>query len=108
MKRRVLSMLLCLAMALSLLPMSALAADTSDWIEVDGIVGGKVDFDESTGMIVECEHTVTKADIPQKINGVTVTAIDYGAFSHCTSLEWVNIPETVTKIDYGASRYCTR
>ena len=107
MKRRVLSMLLCVAMALSLLPMSALAADDSNWIEVAGIVGGKIDFDESTGTIVECEQTVTKADIPQEINGVTVTAIDYGAFSDCTSLEWVKIPETATKIDYGAFRYCT-
>lgn len=111
MKKRILflalSLALCLVLGLSLVPTGALATDTSDWINVDGIVGGKIDFDESTGMILECEQTVTSADIPEVINGVTVTSIDYGAFSDCKSLERVTIPETVTKIDYGAFRRCT-
>lgn len=107
MKKRILFLALCLVLGLSLVPTGALATDTSDWINVDGIVGGKIDFDESTGMILECEQTVTSADIPEVINGVTVTSIDYGAFSDCKSLERVTIPETVTKIDYGAFRRCT-
>lgn len=79
---------------------------TSNWIEVAGIEGGKINFDESKGMIVECEQTVTVANIPATINGVQVTTIDYGAFSGCRQLTEVVVPEGVTKIDYGAFRFC--
>lgn len=80
--------------------------NSSDWIVVEGITGGKIDFDESTGMIIECEQTVTSAHIPEIINGVPVTAIDYGAFSDCKQLTEVIVPEGVTSIDYGAFRRC--
>lgn len=37
-------------------------------------------------------------DIPEKLNGYTVTAIATNAFSYCTELTSVSIPQTVTSI----------
>ena len=106
MKKRMLAMLLCMAMVLSLLPMAALAADTSEWIEVDGIVGGKIKFDTSTGTIVDCSASVTSANIPGEIQGVPVTAVGDRSFLDCRSLRSVSIPSSVTSIGDSAFSGC--
>lgn len=45
--------------------------------------------------------------IPKKINNKPVTEISYEAFSDCTNLRSVMIPESVTKIECRAFRNCT-
>jgi len=45
--------------------------------------------------------------IPSTINGLPVTSIGGGAFSQCTRLTSVTIPNSVTSIGYEAFNYCT-
>lgn len=98
------------------------------WIEVDGIEGGKIQFDEKTGTIKVVEASVVVAEIPEYINGVAVTAIGDGAFADCDkltkitmpaklsyigdfafyscdSLKTIAIPENVTEINYNTFGY---
>ncbi len=64
--------------------------------------GGLLYIDPKTGTVTDCDPTVISADIPETVNGVTVTAIGSNAFSQCTKLENVIIPATVTTIgNYG-------
>jgi hypothetical protein len=46
--------------------------------------------------------------IPDTINGLPVTSIGLQAFSHCTSLTSVVIPNTVTNIGLLAFSFCTK
>jgi hypothetical protein len=47
------------------------------------------------------------AAIPNTINGHPVTGINYGAFSFCTGLTGITIPNNVTNIGEQAFYYCT-
>ena len=45
--------------------------------------------------------------IPDYVNGYKVTGIGYNAFSGCTKMTSVHMPESVTKIDKEGFSYCT-
>lgn len=77
------------------------------WIEVDGIEGGKIEFDTKTGSILDAETTITSANIPSVINGVTVKKIDSYAFSLCNQLTSVTIPSSITAMQNYAFKDCT-
>ncbi len=49
----------------------------------------------------------TDISIPSTYNGLPVTSIGYSAFSDCTSLTSVEIPNSVTSIDNAAFFYCS-
>ena len=106
MKKRVLSLLLVLLMVVSLVPMSALA-DKSNTDVAYAVEGGNIYFDKAKGTITDCDESVTKAIIPAEIDGVAVTSIDRYAFSGCTRLKSVTIPNSVTSIGYNAFGGCT-
>ena len=97
---------LCAMFFALLFVMPVSAAPT--WYTVEGIEGGRVEFDPETGTITHCELSVTVANIPEKIAGVPVTSIGKNAFAGTTQsyqynyLESVTIPEGVTSIGYGA------
>ncbi|MGN1307246.1 MAG: leucine-rich repeat protein [Faecousia sp.] len=71
------------------------------------VEGGNLYFRKSTGEIFDCDTTVTNADIPEKIAGVAVTTIGDHAFSYCSSMESVTIPDSVTSIGGYAFSYCS-
>ncbi|MBR2743275.1 MAG: leucine-rich repeat domain-containing protein, partial [Clostridia bacterium] len=106
------------------------AGDASDWAQmtIDGsntdltdaniinmkgvtstcnVEGGRIYFNKTTGTIVDADNTVTAADIPAKIDDVTVTAIGKKAFEYCSVLKTVTIPEGVTLIDESAFLGCS-
>ena len=71
------------------------------------VEGGYLTFDKKTGTVTDCNLSVTKANIPHTIEGVTVTSIGDGAFSGCVSLTSVTIPDSVTSIGEWAFYECT-
>ena len=101
MKKRLLSTLLALCMALSLLPGTAQAALISY-----PVTGGIIEFDGATGEITGHFGEVTEAIIPDEINGVPVTSIG-DAFNGCSSLTNVTIPNSVTSIGHLAFAGCS-
>ena len=135
MKKRALSIFLALVILVGSLPTTALAAEhevvdgpiqektpqlfpkednvpaelsaDGEWLTIPGIEGGQIKFDSSAGEIVDCEDTVTIANIPAQINGVAVTSIGDSAFQGCTGLTSVTIPGSVTNIEARAFSDCT-
>ena len=71
------------------------------------VEGGYLTFDKKTGTVTNCDQSVTKANIPPTIKGVTVTSIGNSAFDNCRSLTSMTIPDSVTSIGDSAFRYCT-
>ncbi len=78
----------------------------SNWIEVDGIEGGMIVFDEQNGKITDAQDSITKAHIPSSINGVTVEGISNDAFSYNKNLVSVVVPGTVEAIGFGTFAHC--
>lgn len=102
MKKKFAVWFLSLALLLPLLP-TAQAAVTYNY----AVQGGNLKFDPSTGTITDCDHSVTRADIPSAIQGVPVTEIKSNAFTQCRKLTAVTIPKTVTTIGEYAFGECT-
>lgn len=117
MKKFLLALLLTLALC------GIVSVSAAEWISVEGIEGGQIAFDYTSGEITDAEDTITVANIPSTINGVKVRAIAGGTttdsslfnsvsrqntgFSDCTSLTTVTIPDTVFTIGKYAFRNCT-
>ena len=103
MKRRILSILLLAALVIGLLPQGILSVSAySDTDIAYPVKGGNLYFDKASGTIADCDNSVTSADIPAQIDGVTVTSIGESAFENCSSLTSVTVPESVTSIgNYG-------
>ena len=93
-------------MVVSLVPISALA-DKSNTDVAYAVERGNIYFNKATGTITDCDESVTKAIIPAEIDGVAVTSIDRYAFSGCTSLASIDIPNSVTSIGDSVFYGCT-
>lgn len=125
--KQVVSSLLVCAMVTSIAPTVAFAAN-DDNIVTYTVEGGNIYFDTSTGTVTDSDVSITGATIPAQINGTNVTSIEDGAFSDCsaltsitlpdglesigdeafsgTSLESIDIPTSVTSIGDGAFLLC--
>lgn len=89
------------------------AEESTGWVTVDGIEGGKIFVavianDENYGSltIMDAEESVTKANIPSEINGYKVAEVSSSAFYNCELLKSVIIPEGVTTIGSAAFENC--
>ncbi len=102
--KRFFALLLCTAMFLVLLPAYGVATtDDEVYLPFDK---GTVIFDKSTGTIVGHDGVIENAVIPETLDGVTVKAIGFRAFSRCETLKAVSIPNTVTEIGNDAFYDC--
>lgn len=103
MKKRVLSILLTLCVALTALPLSgvpALAATSGDFeYRVLSETDKTCEITDYTGSAAELE-------IPATLDGYTVTSIGMGAIDSCSSLTNIDIPDSVTSIGNGAFGFC--
>lgn len=69
--------------------------------------GGNIYFDPESGAVVDCDYNVTKAEIPETINGVRVTFIDANAFNNCTYIVSVSAPSVET-VEYNSFNNCRK
>lgn len=101
--KKVLSLLLAVSLLVCGLPMAASAASGSldaEWVTVSGVEGGKVSFNSDDGLIYGFEDSVTSANIPEQINGVTVKGFgtpfstDNGNIG-IQSMTYVKLPSTI-------------
>lgn len=111
-RKRVISVVMIVVLILSVFAMQipfankSSAADTGDIKWTEGVEGGAIYFDKETGTITDCDVSVTKADIPEEIDGVKVRNIGYRAFYDCDSLTSIKIPDSVTSIETCAFEDC--
>ena len=98
MKKRALSLLLALVLVISLLPLTAHAAELDN--------GLKYKVYEDHVEITDCSTDAISITIPATIEGLPVTAIKNSAFAWCSKLITLNIPESVTSIGEHAFQGC--
>ena len=105
MKKNLLSWLFVLAvlvLCVSLVPTKTQAASESD-------LTFTLNEDGNSYSITDCDWDATgELIIPSTYNGKSVTAIGLEAFSYCSKLTSVTIPDSVTSIGEYAFYYCTR
>lgn len=120
MKKRIFSLLLALMLALSLLPMAALAGDgdpadgDKTWTEPDSdniytlkdgvltITGEAIDSDWASN------GGFDKSSVKSVIIGDGITAIPGSAFGECENLESVTMADSVSVLDAYAFAECTK
>lgn len=88
-------------------PVKAETAGTNVIQYSEGITGGSISFDTATGTVTDCDTTVTKAVIPETINGVAVTSIGGNAFQDCALLEDVKLPKSLKTLGVQVFYKCT-
>lgn len=107
MKRRIHSLFIVLAAAILVFACGIFV--NAETVEVtDGVTGGKIYFDSSTGSIVNADDTVTSVTIPATVNGVSVTTIGDHAFDSCRNLTSVTIAEGINYIKHDAFSFCSK
>lgn len=70
------------------------------------VEGGNIYSDPETGTVTDCDHDVTRADIPSSVGGIKVTVIGTYAFYSCDILTSVTIPDSIKSIGREAFTLC--
>ena len=78
--------------------------DDNTFIE-DGI-GYRYLEDGKSVAVSRIDETLTEVEVPKTAKGKPVTRVDEGAFSQCSALKSVKLPDSVTEIAAGAFYYC--
>ncbi len=94
-RKRLLSVLLALAMVLTALPLTALSAVAATSGNFKYEVLSETD---KTCQITDYTGSATELEIPSELDGYTVTNIGFEAFFGCKSLTSITIPNSVTYI----------
>ncbi len=104
-RRKILSLLLSLAMILTALPLTGVTAFAEDETHTSGYFKYTV-LEDGTAEITGYNGKAETLEIPSKLDGYTVTSIGYEAFKDCDSLTSVTIPDSVESISEDVFGYC--
>lgn len=105
--KRLVSALLMVVLMLTMFPFSLGVNGASSNIAY-AVENGYIYFDPSTGTIVDCDQSVTKADIPAQIGGVWVKNIGDSAFAGCNKLKEVSTQTYISIIGNYAFKGCAK
>ena len=103
--KKMISILLSVALFLSVFPVSVFAAGSTNENTENGYTY-TVENGEAT--ITGCDDSITgDVVLPDTLGGYPVTEVGAYAFSGCSSLTSIKIPDGVTSIDEAAFRGCS-
>lgn len=83
------------------------AYSDTDVYYTDGITGGGIYFDKTSGTVTDCDESVTNAVIPDTIDNVQVTVLGATAFENCQKLKTVDISGGVKQLGHRTFKGCT-
>jgi len=100
--KKILSLIIALAVVICALPFGAITVSA----ETSGYYTYSVSNGKAT--ITNCSTSISgEVTIPSTLGGYPVTIIYYAAFSNCSSITSITIPESVTSIGMYAFEYCS-
>ncbi len=100
--KKLISILLTFAMLLALMPLTVFATSTDGLVYELGENGTSFHY-----IVSDYEGTSTNVIIPSRYRGLPVKEIGDGAFSNCSKLTNIEIPNSVTAIGDSAFSYCS-
>ena len=107
MKKKIICLLITLAVAVSVCCMLSLSVDAASW-ETSGDLKFSLNSDGSSYTVAAANSSITTANIPSTFKGKPVTSIGDDAFSGCSKLTSVSIPNSVTSIGGWAFYGCSK
>ena len=100
--KKMLSVLLTVIMLLSVFCALPIVSNAAQCEGFEYVV-----IDDGTIEIVKYGGSSKEVNVPDNIQGIKVTSIGEYAFSKCTNIVSVNLPESIVKIGISSFSYCT-
>ena len=83
MKKKIICLLITLAVAVSVCCALSLSVDAADWWETSGNLKFSLNSDDSSYTVAAANSSIKTANIPSTFKGKPVTSIHYKAFEYC-------------------------